>query len=240
MKVDRKKLVLPLTIALLFLAATAIIRTGGLRRSVPASAAETRPAMLVIDPGHGGLDGGASAADGTTESGINLAIALRLRDLCLLYGLPCKMTRTSEALEYPPELGTIHEKKVWDQQQRLAMTQETRNSVLLSIHQNYYPDRRPSGIQVLYAETAGSEQLGTVIHDNLLRSLCPECRRVLMPAGKSIYLMKQVQCPAILVECGFLSNPEEAAQLASCAHQTKIAAVLLASYLEFESMLTAA
>lgn len=240
MKNRRKKLFLALTIALLFLAATAIILTGAARRSAAVSAGASRLDTLVIDPGHGGLDGGASGTDGVTESGINLAISLRLRDLCVLFGVPCKMTRTSEDLAYPPEAETVHEKKVWDQQRRLAAVLETPDAVLLSIHQNYYPDRRPSGTQVLYAAAAGSEKLGAVTHDNLLRCLCPECRRVVMPAGRSIYLLRQAQCPAILAECGFLSNPEECAMLETPAYQTKIAAVLLASYLQFESALNAA
>ena len=240
MRRRQKIALLSLSIYLLFLAATAIIGSRERHRAVPTAAGAAGPDTLVIDPGHGGLDGGASAADGTTESTINLAIALRLRDLCRLLGVPCAMTRTEETLAYPPELDSIHEKKVWDQQQRLAMTGTLEHPVLLSIHQNFYPDPRPSGVQVLYAESAGSERLGTIAQDNLLEWLCPTCRRVLMPAGRSIFLMKQVRCPAILVECGFLSNPEEAEQLRTPGYQTKLAAVLLASYLQYENALTAA
>ena len=235
-----KNVVLPLTMALLFLAASAIMFYRDSRRAAPAEGAAYEMHTLVIDPGHGGLDGGASAAEGTRESSVNLAISLRLRDLCRLCGVKYVMTRTEEALDYPAELDTIHEKKVWDQQQRLELTRTAQNPVFLSVHQNYYPDSRPSGIQVLYAAAAGSEQFGSLTQDNLLRCLCPECRRVLMPAGRSIYLMKQVQCPAILVECGFLSNPDEADTLKTPEYQTKLAAVLLASYLQFESALTAA
>lgn len=240
MKGSTKKTAAALTIALLFLAVSAIMLYRGAHRAVPAAGEAPGMHTLVIDPGHGGLDGGASAADGTTESVLNLAIALRLRDLCRLCGAKCLMTRTDEALEYPPELDTIHEKKVWDQKRRLDMTRTAPNPVFLSIHQNYYPDPRPSGVQVLYAPAEGSEALGAAAQDNLLRCLCPDCRRVLMPAGKSIFLMKQMQCPAILVECGFLSNPEEAEKLQTPEYQTKLAAVLMASYLQFESALTAA
>ena len=240
MKRLRKIILLPLLIVLLFSAATAIILNRVQRHSRPVSTEASASDTLVIDPGHGGLDGGAAASDGTLESAVNLAISLRLCDLCRLCGVNCRMTRTEETLPYPEDLGSIHEKKVWDQQRRLAMTKAACGPVLLSIHQNYYPDPRPSGVQVLYAGTAGSEQLGAIAHDNLIQQLCPECRRVCIPAGKSIYLMQQVQCPAILVECGFLSNPVEASQLNTSAYQTKIAAVLLASYLQYEQALTAA
>ncbi len=240
MKRRQKIALLTLLTYSLFLALTAIIGNREQPLSRQASAKVSASDTLLIDPGHGGLDGGASAADGTLESGINLAISLRLRDLCRLCGVTCSMTRTEEVLAYPKTLGGIHDKKVWDQQQRLAMTKTLRNPVLLSIHQNYFPDPRPSGTQVLYASTVGSEQLGTIVHDNLLQWLCPDCRRVCMPAGTSIYLLKQAQCPAILVECGFLSNPVEASQLNTTAYQTKIAAVLLASFLQYERARTAA
>ena len=233
MRRRRKTIRPPFTMGLLFLAATAIILLGYARFAVAAAAALSERHTLVIDPGHGGLDGGASAADGTKESGVNLSIALRMRDLCALFGLPCEMTRTEETLPYPPEAVSVHEKKVWDQQRRLSGMREAQDPVFLSIHQNFYPDERPRGIQVLYAASEGSEQFGSVTHGNLLRCLCPESRRVVMPAPRDIYLLKQAECPAILVECGFLSNPTEAGLLTAASYQTKIAVILLASYLEY-------
>ena len=215
-------------IALHFCCITAIISSVGAFAS-----AHDDETLLLIDPGHGGLDGGAVAADGSTESGINLSVALRLRDLCIAFGFPFDMTRSTDTLLYPPEAVTTHEKKVWDQQQRVKRAYSYENVVLISIHQNYYPDPRPSGIQVLYGENPQSERLGGIAHDNLLRCLCPESRRVAAPAPKSIYLMKAVHCPAILAECGFLSNPSEAEKLAEPGYQTKIAVILLASYLQF-------
>ena len=215
-------------IALHFCGITAIIS------SVDAFAfAPDDETVLLIDPGHGGLDGGAVAADGSAESGVNLAIALRLRDLCIAFGIPFDMTRRSDTLLYPPDAGTIREKKVWDQRQRVKMADSHENVVLISIHQNYYPDPRPSGIQVLYGDDPQSERLGEIAHENLLYCLCPESRRVASPAPKNIYLMKAVHCPAILAECGFLSNPAEAEKLVEPGYQTKIAAILLASYLQF-------
>ena len=220
-----------LTAVLLFFMFPAIIQ------HVEASEASAKRApgdfVLVIDPGHGGLDGGATAADGTEESAINLAIALRLRSLCLFLGLPVRMTRTTEALDYPEAAETVREKKVWDQKRRVELINALDNAVLLSVHQNKYPDSRPSGSQVLYAKTAGSAELAALAHANLIAALCPENRRVAAPISEEIYLMREVRCPAILIECGFLSNPEEAALLKSGDYQLRIAAILAASSIQF-------
>ena len=218
--------------ALLFLLATAIIVS-----AVPGAAAETAGAsgepVLIIDPGHGGMDGGAVAPDGTKESDINLSISLKLREMCLLFGIPYALTRDSDALAYPPEKTSIREKKMWDQHRRAEQINAYENAVLISIHQNNYPDARPSGTQVLYASGELSAHFGEITHELMRCSLCPENRRVPAPARDSIYLMQKVRCPAVLMECGFLSNPAELSRLKSPEYQTGIAAILLAGYCQF-------
>lgn len=189
--------------------------------------------VLVIDPGHGGEDGGAQTADGVLESGINLDIALRLDALAGLYGLPTVMTRTGDEIAYPDSANTTAKRKVADQRARVALINACDDAVMISIHQNCFPDSRPFGCQVLYAETAGSETLGKLAHEMLCASLCPDNRRVAAPAADSIFLMRSVRCTAILVECGFLSNAREAALLKTESYRTKISAVLLASYLQY-------
>ena len=111
------------------------------------------------------------------------------------------------------------------------------NAVLISIHQNCFPHTSPHGSQVLYAATEGSDALGALMHENLNAYLNPENRRVAAPISEKIYLMRNVHCPAVLVECGFLSNPDEAARLADPGYQTKLAAVILASYLQYRQTL---
>lgn len=189
----------------------------------------------MIDPGHGGLDGGAVSPDGLTESGLNLAIALKTREIARLFGNEPVMTRTSETLDYPETEQSIHDKKVWDQKQRVARINAVENAVLLSIHQNKFPDRRPRGTLVLYGKADGSKQLAELTHSNLTELLYPENRRVAAPVSDSIYLMKHLRCPAILVECGFLSNPEETQLLRSDSYQTKLALILYSSYLQYFS-----
>ena len=237
MVINIKKLRIPALILLLFLMITAIIIIIVKVRTepdpVPAMASISAYPTLVIDAGHGGADGGASAADGTVESLINLQIALRMEQLAKLFGAPAVMTRTGETLDYPPEAATIRQKKNWDQKTRIALINATENAVLISVHQNTYPDARPSGSQVLYSKTAGSSEFAEIAHANLIGALNPENRRVAAPISNRIYLLKSVSCPEILVECGFLSNPAEAAKLGTGEYQTELAAALIGSYLQY-------
>lgn len=191
--------------------------------------------VLIIDAGHGGADGGAVAADGTVESGINLAIARRLESMAGLFGVETLMTRTSEDIDYPESADTVGKMKSADQAARVKLINSVPDGVLISIHQNYYPDPRPSGAQVLYAATDGSRELGELTHEAIVSNLCPDNRRVASPVDKDIYIMRSAKCPAILVECGFISNEQELSLLLDGTYQTKLAAVLLTSYLQYES-----
>lgn len=195
--------------------------------------AEQADPVLIIDAGHGGADGGASSADGVLEAEINLKISQKLNALAHLYGKETVMTRETSTIDYPSEANTISKQKVYDQKTRVALINSYPNGVLISVHQNFYPDTRPSGAQVLYGHTPESEVFGKLLHVNLVAALDPENRRVAAPIDDKIYLMRNAQCTAALVECGFLSNPNEAAQLCSNDYQNKISVVLLASYLEY-------
>ena len=107
--------------------------------------------------------------------------------------------------------------------------------MLISIHQNDFPTGQPSGSQVLYAATEGSAELGKTAHDNLIRYLNPENRRVAEPAPKSLYLTSHVSCPAILVECGFMSNIFEVQKLRDASYQCSIAVILTGTLLQYFS-----
>lgn len=198
-----------------------------------ASTAGTAAAVLLIDPGHGGADGGAVAPDGTAESRLNLAVSLRIRDLCAFLGVPAVMTRESEELSYPPEANSIAAMKRWDTKRRAEMADGYENAVFLSIHQNIYPTASPHGAQVLYAPGGPSRALAEAMQSALTAALLPENRRVAVPAGKDIYILSHTHCTAVLVECGFLSNPQELSLLKNSEYQKKIASVLTACYLQF-------
>lgn len=188
---------------------------------------------LVIDAGHGGEDGGAVAPDGTLESDINLDIALRLEALAEFWGVPAVMSRAESAIDYPAGAETLAQMKKADQDARLALIASTPGAVLLSIHQNYYPSEKPSGIQVFYGTEPGSEELAVLMQSNLTAFLCPDNRRVAAGIDQGIYLMRKAACPAVLVECGFLSNPVELTKLEDPVYREKLAVVMLASYLQY-------
>lgn len=189
--------------------------------------------VLVIDAGHGGEDGGAVSLSGVLESNINLDIAQRMAALSGLTGIEFVMTRDSEDVEYPAELKSTSKRKKYDQKKRIELINATRNAVLLSVHQNFYPHKSPHGPQSFYTKIEGSDSLAALIQDSMNKTLCPGNRRVAMPADNDIFLLKSVKCPAVLVECGFISNTEESKLLDTESYRLKIATVLVSSYLKY-------
>lgn len=202
-------------------------------RDVFVSVTLEKPPVLVVDAGHGGADGGAVAPNGTQESTINLAIALRLEALADFWGITTVMTRTAENIQYPEDAVSIAQMKRADQNARLELINDTPGAVLISIHQNCYPSEAPNGIQVFYGYTDPSRNFAEITQNNLTEFLCPNNRRVEAEIDSGIYLMRNARCDAILVECGFISNPNELSQLTTDDYQTKLAAVMLASYLQY-------
>ena len=198
-----------------------------------AAFSENSARVLIIDPGHGGEDGGAVSLDGTLECVINLDIAHKLKDLCDHMGIPSVLTHETNDLEYPETAVTTAQRKRWDTRQRMELINSFPNGYLLSIHQNIYPTPVPRGSQVLYGAGDASKEFGQLLHDNLVVSLDPSNRRVAMPANRDIYIMAHADCTAALVECGFLSHPEESVLLNTNSYKLKIAAVLAGSVLQY-------
>lgn len=189
---------------------------------------EGRPAdrlhCIVIDPGHGGEDGGAVSRSGFPESTYNLEISLRLNDLLNLIGYQTEMIRTNDVSVYTGG-DTLSQKKASDLQERVRRINKTDGAVLLSIHQNYFSDDRYSGAQVFYAGTAGSEPLAKQLQAAFTSTVNPGSNR---QAKKSsgIYIMEHIQCPGVLIECGFLSNAAEEVRLKDPAYQKKLCCVI--------------
>lgn len=196
------------------------------------TAAESTP-VLIIDAGHGGADGGAVAEDGTQEADINLDIALRAKMIAEFCGVTTKMTRTSSDIEYPDEADTLSKMKVADQHTRVDTINGVAGGVLLSIHQNFYPAKAPYGPQVFYGKNFDSEAFAVCVQNNLTTQLSPENRRLAAPISDDIFLMKKAACPAVLVECGFLSNPNECSKLESEEYRMQLSLVLIGSYLQY-------
>ena len=182
--------------------------------------------MWVVDPGHGGEDGGAVSVTGVPESQINLAIAKRLDALLGFYGENSYLMREEDISLHDPEAKTLREKKVSDLHNRAQLVGELEGAVLVSIHQNTFPQSKYHGTQVFFAPTQGSQALAETCQQAIHTSLQPDNSRQAKPIADNVYLMNHVDCPAVLVECGFLSNPEEEAMLRQEDYQTKLAAVL--------------
>ena len=182
---------------------------------------------VIIDAGHGGVDGGATSCTGVLESQINLEIALKLDDLMHLLGYDTIMIRTTDCSVYT-QGKTIAAKKVSDLKERVRIANQTENAMLISIHQNQFTDSRYSGAQVFYAKTSGSEQLAKQMQASFIETLNSGSKRQVKKAS-GIYLMEHIQCTGVLIECGFLSNPEEEANLRRGEYQNKICCVLAAA-----------
>lgn len=190
-----------------------------------------RKKVIVIDAGHGLPDGGAVSCTGALESEFNLKIAERLQSLMHLLGFETVMTRTSAESVYTQGT-TIAQKKISDLKQRVRMINGTENALVLSIHQNNFPDGRYSGAVVLYAATDGSKELAQAMQNSIIRSLNPGSRRSCKPAD-GIYLMEHIECTGILIECGFLSNSAEESKLRSDSYQKKLCCVIASTVCEY-------
>ena len=193
--------------------------------------------VLIIDAGHGGADGGAVSLSGAKESEINLQVALKLDQIMGFYGVQTVLTRATETLDYTEKAHTIRAKKVEDQNRRLQLINTTENAVLISIHQNIFPDGRPFGAQVLFAATDGSKDFAEYMQKSLIDALNVRNRRAASRVPKSVMLLNHIKCPAILVECGFLSNTQEERLLRTDTYQQKIAGVIAAGYLSSQNKL---
>lgn len=187
--------------------------------------------VLVIDPGHGGEDGGAVSATGQPESQINLAIGLRLDALMGFYGVETVMTRTEDVSIYDSNASTLREKKVSDIHNRVALVESLTNPTLISIHQNSFPETRYHGTQVFFVNESLSLPLAQGVQNLIKEAIDPHNNRTPLKIPSSVYLMNHISCRAILVECGFLSNPEEEEQLRDADYQKKLAMTLGAAYL---------
>ena len=189
--------------------------------------------VYVIDPGHGGEDGGAVAADGTVESGVNLAIALRLRDILRFCGKECVMTREEDISIHSSDCETLRQKKASDLKNRVALVNAQEGAILVSVHQNCLPSApQVHGAQAFYNGVEGADALASAVQETLNQAANPEKGKTPVQISDSIYLTKNVTAPAVLIECGFLSNPQETERLKTAEYQRTLAAAMAAGLLQ--------
>ena len=186
-----------------------------------------RDHCIVIDAGHGGEDGGATSCSGLLESTYNLDFALRLNDLLQLLGYETKMTRREDVSIYTKG-ESLSQKKMSDLKERIRITEQTDNAILISIHQNTFPDSQYRGAQIFYASSEGSLELAKQMQAAFVKDLNPGSRRA-CKKGEGIYLMEHISCPGVLIECGFLSNPQEEALLRTREYQQKLCCIIASS-----------
>lgn len=189
---------------------------------------------VIIDAGHGGPDGGTNAKDGTLEKDINLQIAHKVNGLLMSMGVETVMIRTDDISVHDDNAETIREKKISDIKNRLSVLNNTDNAVFVSIHQNHFSQEKYSGTQVFYSKNnPDSRILADCIRQSVITGLQPENSRETKQSGQEIYLLNHAENPAVMVECGFLSNTEETEKLKNEDYQRKLAFFLALGILDF-------
>ena len=198
---------------------------------------ETLP-LIIVDPGHGGIDGGAVSDVGdVVEKDINLAMSLILRDLFRVNGFGVIMTRDTDISIYDDGVKGTRKQKMSDLNNRLTIADSYPNAVFISIHQNKFGKASSWGTQVFYGPNhKKSVELAELVQKNIVIKIQPDNKRKVKRAEKNLYLMYAAKCPAILVECGFLSNTMDVANLTDTEYQSKICFAILSAVLEYLDM----
>ena len=188
---------------------------------------------IIIDAGHGGEDGGAEV-DGVLEKDINLSIAEKVADMLRVCGCEVVEIRDEDVSVYDSNAETLREKKVSDLNKRVEVFNSDERNIVVSIHQNKFDSSAYSGAQLFYStNNAESAVLAEAIRTSVVSLLQPDNTRELKPAGSDIYVLDHAQVPAVIVECGFLSNPDERRKLTEDTYQREMAYSITMGVLEY-------
>ena len=189
---------------------------------------------VIIDAGHGGEDGGAIGKNGAYEKDINLEIAKKLKARLDAEGIPCVLTRSTDILLYDRNTDYEGKKKRLDLLARKEFAEKYDNAIFISIHQNSYPKEQYSGFQAYYSPNEPtSKNLALFIENSILNTLQPNNKRASKQADSSIYLLDKLYCPAVLLECGFLSNAEECRLLCDEEYQNRLCEAIVEGVVMF-------
>jgi len=229
-----KKNKLPLTIAFLvcFLVITLTFNANNI--AVPTgSGVDDGQRTIILDAGHGGIDGGAVGVHGELEKDINLAIVKNLQHLLEFSGYNVILTRDSDRSMHSDGITGIRNQKVSDMENRKAVVDAYPNSLFFSIHQNRFTDSRYYGAQMFYTtQNSDNHRLAQILQDNFAK-LQTSNEREIKIIDNDLYLFKSTKQPAVLIECGFLSNPEEAVKLNDPDYQKKVAFTIYKGIMEY-------
>ena len=228
----RKTVVLALSVLILTGCADMDERT---RDSLEAAArcTELPKPLVVIDPGHGGMDGGGVSVNNVPEKGINLDIALGLGDMLRLMGYEVRFTRTEDRSMHDEGIEGLREQKLSDMKNRLELF-NTPEAVCISIHQNRFTDPKYRGAQMFYyKDNAESARLAECLRARIKGFLQPQNERETKAVNDELYLLCNCRNPAVMSECGFISNPEEAALLEQEPYRRQMSFTLMCGLNDF-------
>ena len=211
MFVINKKRIIFLTLAIFLPIGMFVLQTAGninTNKTVETMATPVSSKTIIIDAGHGGEDGGAVSNNGISEAKINLKIALKLQQLLEQSGSNVVLTRSDNNAIYDIDKKTLREKKNSDIRNRVKIGNNSSADIFVSIHLNKIPENQYYGWQTL--------------QNNLNETIQKENKRTPLKIN-NVYIIKHVEIPTVIVECGFLSNHEEEKQLQQAEYQTKLA-----------------
>lgn len=231
--IGKRRLINLITIVSLCLV-LCVIQTSGIQRKTEQTVAlPVSNKVIVIDAGHGVPDEGAESSRGTSEAETNLNIALKLQSLLEQSGATVILTRSDENAIYDIDAKTLKQKKISDLKNRVKIGNESSADIFVSIHLNKIPQQQYYGWQTFYK--SGDEKsikLAKSIQSNLNEAIQRENTRVPMKLD-TVYIMKKVEVPITIVECGFLSNPEEEKLLLDDEYQNKLAWGIYAGIVDY-------
>lgn len=236
MKIGKKSIIAIITAFLIILSAMLYLTFMANFSAAEASSMPITQKTVIVDAGHGGDDGGAIGIDGTVEKDINLDIALKLEKILKFYGFNVIMTRTQDVMTCDDGLDSLRKRKISDIHNRFELMRKNPDAIFISVHQNKFEDSSQHGTQVFYSgNDERSKELAEAIQTSVTLTLQRKNDRVVKKSGSGIYLLYHAKIPAVLVECGFISNPDEVKKLKDESYRMKLAILIADGLLKYLS-----
>lgn len=236
MKIGKKSIIAIITAFLIILSAMLYLTFMANFSAAEASSMPITQKTVIVDAGHGGDDGGAIGIDGTVEKDINLDIALKLEKILKFYGFNVIMTRTQDVMTCDDGLDSLRKRKISDIHNRFELMRKNPDAIFISVHQNKFEDSSQHGAQVFYSgNDERSKELAEAIQTSVTLTLQQKNDRVVKKSGSGIYLLYHAKIPAVLVECGFISNSDEVKKLKDESYRMKLAILIADGLLKYIS-----
>lgn len=236
MKIGKKSIIAIITAFLIILSAMLYLTFMANFSAAEASSMPITQKTVIVDAGHGGDDGGAIGIDGTVEKDINLDIALKLEIILKFYGFNVIMTRTQDVMTCDDGIDSLRKRKISDIHNRFELMRKNPDAIFISVHQNKFEDSSQHGTQVFYSgNDERSKELAEAIQTSVTLTLQRKNGRVVKKSGSGIYLLYHAKIPAVLVECGFISNSDEVKKLKDESYRMKLAILIADGLLKYLS-----